>query len=152
MEGKRMKFEGVMAIVIAAIVAIICLDGILINKLPMEALRYPLFCAAVVMLTAAIEIVKAVRNGTGKQKPIHKNARNFAVAAALMVGYIILMWLFGFIVSSIALTIAFTVIYKMEKPVAINIGAAVVIIAVYLIFSRLLYIFLPEGLFFEWLF
>ena len=147
-----MKFEGVMAIVIAAIVAIICLDGILINKLPMEALRYPLVCMAIVGITAVIEVVKAIKGKDEKQKPVHKNAKNFLVASGLTVAYIILMWLFGFIVSSIALTIAFTVIYKMEKPVAINIGAAVVIIAVYFIFSRLLYIFLPEGLFFEWLF
>lgn len=146
---RKLPFDVVMAIVMMVIVTAIAIDGFWIQKLPMEALKYPIFCFVVFYCACVIEIINAFRKKekkNGEENKIHNNLKNFYITFGLLVAYVLLMYLFGFILSSIAMTVAFTLIFKVKKPLLINIGAALVIIALYFIFSRVLFIFLPKGL------
>jgi hypothetical protein len=123
----------------------------------MKALKYPIFCFSVFFTTCIIEVIRSVRKQrrlgeNADVKPVHYNKRSFIVTVGMIIGYVVLMWLFGFIVSSIALTIGFTWLYKVRKSVVVNVIAAVIIVIVYLLFSNALFIFLPKGLLFEMLF
>nr|WP_321305762.1 tripartite tricarboxylate transporter TctB family protein [uncultured Sphaerochaeta sp.] len=154
---KRLPFEAVLALFMMLLVAAIVIDGFFIHELPMKALKYPIFCFSVFFATCVIEIIRSVRKQKTlgekvEAKPIHHNLRNFSITVGLIVAYVIVMWLFGFIVSSIAITVGFTAIYRVQKNTIVNVVAAVVIITVYFVFSNVLYIFLPEGLLFKMIF
>ena len=153
MEKRRLSIDGIMAIVIFVITALIAIDGFFVHRLSVEALKYPIFCMSVIAIAAVFEVCKSIRSQDEKKtKSVYVNKKNFMITAGLFLGYIILMWIFGFIVSSIAVTIAFTLIYKVRRPAAVNICAAIIIIAIYYSFRNLLYIFLPEGMLFDLLF
>lgn len=146
---KKLPFDVIMAIVMMSIVTAIAIDGFFIQKLPMEALKYPCFCFVIFYGACIVEIINAFcknEKNNGEKTRIHTNFKNFYITFGLLVAYVLLMYLFGFILSSIAMTVAFTLIFKVRKPVLINAGAAVVIVAIYFIFSRVLFIFLPKGL------
>ncbi len=156
-KSNRLPFEAILSIVIMLIMASMAFDGIFVQGLPMKALKYPLFCFAVVFVTSSIEIVRAVRKqktmGVGEQaKPVHHNLRNYGITTAMLVAYVILMWIFGFIISSVMLTVAFTWYFKVNRLVVVNTAAAVVLIIIYYVFSNALYIFLPKGLLYKLIF
>ena len=139
------------------IVAAIAFDGIFIHKLPLEALKYPVFCFLIVFGTCGIEIVRSIRKQKAEEEtveaePVHYDLKNFLIMVVMLIVYVILLWLIGFIAASIALTIVFTVLYRLNKPVLVNVIATVVIIAVFFIFGKVLYIFLPQGLLFKLIF
>lgn len=154
---KVLPFEAYISIILMLIVAAIAIDGICIQKLPAEALRYPIFCFIVLFATSAYEIIRDIRkqkqtHDPSTKKPLYHNKKSFLITVGMLVAYVILMWLFGFIVSSIALTVAFTWYYKTRNLVRTNIVAALVIIGIYFVFSYALYIFLPKGLLFNLIF
>ncbi len=152
MEKKRhIPFEAIMSFVMMIISGAIITDGMFIHKLSWDAIQYPLVCCLVVFAMAMIEIVKSLAGQKKKEKTesIYHNRKNFFLVAGMLIAYVILMWLFGFMFSSIALTICFTVLFKIQKPVLINIGAGIAIIAIYFVFNKILYIFLPKGMLFN---
>ena len=153
----RFPLETVLAIVVMLIMAALAVDGVFIQKLPVEALKYPLFCFFVVFATCAIEIVRSIRKqkvigDKVETKPVHYNKKNFMIMVGLLTAYVILMWLSGFIVSSIALTVVFTLLFKIRRLVLVNIFAAIVVVVIYFVFSNALFIFLPQGLLFKLIF
>ncbi|MGN0907767.1 MAG: tripartite tricarboxylate transporter TctB family protein [Bullifex sp.] len=152
MEKKRtLPFDVIMALVMMAIVTAIAIDGILIQHLPKDALTYPIFCFIVFYAACLTDIWNSFRK-QDREKKVHGNIRNFYITLLMFVCYAALTYLVGFIVASIALTVAFTLYFRMKRPVIVNICAAVVIITLYFIFSRLLYIFLPTGVLFRLIF
>lgn len=153
-EKRGLSLDAIIAIIILIITVAFAIDGILIQKLPFDALRYPIFCMVVIATTCGIEIFNSCKKNakTKNKEEVYTNKTNFLLAFAFIIAYAILMWLVGFIISSIALTIAFTLKFKIKHPVPINIGATLVIIGAYFLFSKVLYIFLPKGLLLQWIF
>lgn len=154
---KTLPFEATLAIVMMVIVGAIAANGIFMQKLPFEALRYPIFCFIVFFTTCGIEIIRGIRKRKAMgdeyvEKSVYHNRKNYFITVGMLIVYVVLMWLFGFIISSIALTIAFTWYYQIHKVVVVNVVAAAVIISIYFVFSNALYIFLPKGLLFRSLF
>lgn len=147
MENKRsVPFDVIMALVLMAIVAAIAIDGIFIQHLPWDALQYPVFCFVVFYAACLIDIWNSLAKKDRKEKNIHSNVKNFYITLFMFLGYCILTYLIGFIIASIALTVAFTLYYKINKPLWVNLGSAVVIVVLYIVFGRVLYIFLPKGI------
>ncbi len=150
-------FAAVMAMVIMAMSAAIIIDGICVQKLPMNALSYPMFCAAMVFVAGFVEIVRAFRDQkaasesaetAGGKKTLYVNRKNFLISVGLFAAYVVLMWLLGFVISSIAVTAAFVYVFKAKKPLLVVLCSAVVIVLLYILFNKALYIFLPKGLLF----
>ena len=147
MDKKRgVPFDVVMALVLMAIVASIAIDGIFIQQLPWDALQYPIFCFTVFFVACLIDIWHSISKRSENNKGVHTNIKNFYITLLMFVVYCVLTYLLGFIIASIALTIAFTLYFKVNKPIWVNIGAAIVIVALYIVFGRVLYIFLPKGI------
>ena len=153
-EKKGIPFEAVMAAVIIVIILAMAVDGFLIQKMPMEAAKYPIFVFAVAIAAGVAEIVRCFRKQKTDEtrKPVFADRKNFLFIVCAIVVYMFLMWLVGFIVSTIAFTVAFTLRFRMKNLIAVNIGAAAVIVAIYFIFVKLLYIFLPAGVLFDAIF
>ena len=160
-EKKKIPFDAIMAAVMIVITWVVLGDGLFVHKLTWAALRYPVVCGGMVTLCAVIEIANAFRKqaasgseeeGEKKAKPVFTNRRNFLIMVGLMAAYVLLMWLLGFIISSVAIVVAFTLILKAKKPVWVIIGFTVVIVALYYVFRNYLYVFLPRGLLIKMIF
>ena len=150
MESQRhFSFSAVMAAIVMAIGLAIIVDGVCVQHLPLEALKYPLFCVMVLCLACVVEIIRGITPASKTKETIHKNFKNFLITVGMLAAYAVLMWLVGFIFSSIAITLAFTLTFHIRKPIPVNVGAAAVIIAMYFAFSKFLFIFLPKGLLFQ---
>lgn len=154
---KSLPFDAILAIVMMGIMAALAIDGIFIHKLSVEAMKYPLFCFAIVGVACLIEIGRSLQNQKvageqAKAKPLYYNKKNFFITVGMLGVYVIVMWLFGFIVASVAMSMAFTWFYKIRKWVLVNVVTALVVVAIYFIFSNSLYIFLPKGLLFNLIF
>lgn len=154
---KKLPIEVLFAIATIVVVGAIAVDGVFVQKLPSEALRYPYFCFLMIFLACAVEIIKGVRTSakqenSDEREPIHHNMKNFLTAIVMFAAYIVVMWFFGFIVSSVALMVAFAWRFKMKHLLVIGIVTAIVVSAIHLVFGNVLYIFLPKGLLFDVLF
>lgn len=148
---KKIPFEAIMTIVVLGLIAIMAVDGLAIEHMPADAAAYPIFVFAVIALAGAVELVNIFRRQkAGKEeKSIFENRRNFLTATAMIVGYAVVMYLIGFVLSSILFTALFVGKFKMKKPLLVDMGAAAVIVAIYFCFQKLLYIFLPSGILLE---
>ena len=153
-QKKKIPFEAIMTIVVLGLIAVMAIDGFAVEHMPADAAAYPIFVFVVIALAGVAELVNIFRRQkAGKEeKPVFENRTNFLIATGMIIGYAVVMYLIGFILSSILFTVLFVGKFKMKKPLLVDIGAAAVIVAVYFCFEKLLYIFLPSGILLEKLF
>lgn len=148
---KKIPFEAVMTIVVLLLVAIMAFDGFAIQKMPSDAAAYPIFLFAVIAIAGVAELLNVFhKQKEGKEEPpVFENRNNFLAVVGMIIGYAVAMWLIGFILSTILFTIVFIARFKIKKAVLVDICAAVVTVAVYLLFEKVLYVFLPSGILIE---
>ena len=146
------------AIAIIAIIVILLLEGFVRQDIPDLASRFPL---AVFVIVIAIGIAEATRSilarkkenealeaDPGKKaapKPVFKNFKNFMVISCMIIVYSILMYLIGFIASTIVFSIAFVFFFKFKRVVLFSLCSIVGTVAVNFCFANLMHIRLPVG-------
>ena len=150
MKQKRgLPLDTVMAAVIVVMILTMAVDGFVRQKMPLDAAKYPIFVFAVILVTGIWEIVHSLKaaEAEGYKPPkVFENRRNFLIISGMMVGYLVAMWLVGFIISTIVFAILFAWLFKFEKLVIFSIAAVIVTIVLYYCIVKLLYIFLPTGI------
>jgi len=145
-EKKNSYLEAIMAAFIMFFVAAMAIDGF---DLPMDAIKYPIFIFCIVAAAGIFVIVQTIKASKGADyKPVQpfENRKNFLVICGLIIGYIIVMYLLGYIISSIIFAILTAWYFKYEHMLAFSIGVAIASLGIYYCFVKLLYIFLPTGL------
>lgn len=156
MKGKKIPFNAIMALVIMLLVGLMAADGFFIQKLPADATKYPGFLFAVVIVSGIVEIISSFRKQAAEQgkeiKPLFENCKNFLIITGMIIGYVLFMWLLGFMISTILFAVLFAWKFRFKHLLIFDISAAVCIVALYFCFEKLLYIFLPAGLLFDKLF
>lgn len=147
----RLPFDTVVAIMILALTAFLAGDGLIRQSLPFEAVRFPIFVFAVIFIVGGMEIVRSLRAAKGQdetagQAAVFTNRKNFLLICSMIVIYGILLHFLGFIIATVMLVIAFVSNFKYRYAVAYVIITAVVVVAIYYSFTRLMHIKLPAGL------
>ncbi|MEM5768779.1 MAG: tripartite tricarboxylate transporter TctB family protein [Bacillota bacterium] len=156
MKGKKIPFNAVMTLVVMLLVGLMAADGQFIQKLPSSATKYPFFIFSVVIVFGIVDIINSFRQQAaerGKErKPLFENRGNFLIITGMIIGYVLLMWLLGFVISTILFAVLFAWKFRLRHLIIFDLSAAVCIVALYVCFEKLLYIFLPTGLLFDKLF
>ena len=146
------------AIAIIAIIVILLLEGFVRQDIPDLAARFPLAVFAVVIVIGIAEATRSIlarkkeneglaANAGEKAalKPVFKNFKNFIIISCMIIVYSILMYLIGFIPSTIVFSIAFVLFFKFKRVVLFSLCSIVGTIAVYFCFANLMHIRLPVG-------
>lgn len=151
---KRISLDVIMAAVIILMVLVMGGYGLLAQRLPPEALRFPLFVFGVVVCAGAGEIVRSLRaqrreDAAAAPAAVFYDRGRFLLVCGMIVGYILAMYLLGFILS----TVLFAAVFGWQsrfRPLGLFCGAAAVAaVGLYLCFTRLMFIHLPQGLLLE---
>lgn len=156
-QKKPIPLEVVMAAVIMLLVLALAADGFARQGMPIEAAKYPIFVFCVVIVSGVVEIARCLRAQSSQEtgapeKKVFENRKNFLVVSGMIIGYVIAMWLLGFMLSTIIFAVLFAWYFKLKHLIVFDIAAVIVIVGLYYCFEKLLYIFLPAGLLFEKLF
>lgn len=152
---KTLPLDALMAIIIMLFAGALAIDGFIRQDLPADAVKYPIFVFCVIAIVGLSQVFSSLKASKGddyKPAKIFENKKNFIVVFGMIVSYIIVMYLLGFILSSIIFAIAVAAYFKYKHLIGFSIGAAIVFTGVYYVFVKLLYIFLPSGLLFDKLF
>jgi len=106
----------------------------------------------VIVCAGAGEIVRSLREEKGRQKerpPVFQNRKNFLTVCGMIVGYLLAMYLLGFILSTILFALLFGWRFRFPRLVPFGVAAVAASVGLYLCFTRLMYIHLPQGLLLE---
>lgn len=152
MKKKRVPLDTVMAAVIILLVLIMAGYGFLVQRLPDEATRFPLFVFGVVVCAGVGEIFRSLRarkreeTVSAIEPSVFYNRNRFLLVCGMVIGYVITMYLLGFILSTILFAAVFGWQSRFRPLVPFCAAAVVVTIGLYLCFTRLMFIHLPQGL------
>ena len=148
-EKRKIPLDACMAAAVMLIAAAMAIDGFVRQKMPLDAAKYPIFVFAVIFAAGTWEIVhslKAVKAEGYKAPKVFENRKNFLIISGMMIGYILGIWLVGFIISTIVFSILFAWLFKFKKLVLFSIATVIVTVALYYAIVKLLYIYLPTGI------
>lgn len=150
---KSLPFDAIMAAVIVLLIAVLAVDGFVIQKMPLRSAWYPIFVFLVVAAAGVAEIIRSVRawkkENPEAARPVFENWKNFLFITAAIICYMVGMWLLGFIISTSIFTMVFAWRYKLKHLLVFDAAAIAATVALYYCFSKFLYIFLPTGLLLE---
>lgn len=152
MKKQGLSLDAVMALVIVLIVLLMGGYGLFVQRLPAEAVRFPLFVFGVVICAGIGEIIRSLRAEKRREEarpPVFHDRKNFLTVCGMILGYILLMYLVGFILSTILFAAAFGWRFRFRRLVPFGIAAAAVTVLLYFCFTKLMYIHLPQGLLLE---
>ena len=162
-------------LVVMVFILLVCLllfiDGKFVRPISSDAMRFPGVIMIAIVILSAIEAVKDYRKykassqeeseeaeaiepdaaEPAEAKPAKKNLlfsnpRNFLIFLAMTAAYILLIYVFGFLLSSIAFCICFGLIFKFKRKVPLVISSILVSTLLYVTFNTFLKIDLPNGL------
>lgn len=146
---KGMPLDAVVVLVLMLFVLALALEGLVRQELPKEATGFPLFVFAVIFAVGCLELFRIWRgqkmDPQKTQKKVFHNRKNFLMMCGLIVGYIVLMCLVGFIISTIVFAIVFAVKFRYKHPLVFGAAAVLVTIGLYYLFRKVMYIQLPVG-------
>lgn len=159
MKKKSLPLDAAVAIALIAIIVLLSFEGFVRQDMPDLAARFPLAVFGIVVLAGIAEVVRSISANKqkagattgGKEKTAEQknHARNFAVISIMIVIYSILMYLVGFIASSILFFIVFVLFFKFKRIVLFTVCSAIGIVGVYFCFTEFMHIRLPIGELFE---
>lgn len=146
---KGLPLDAVVAFVLMLFIMALAFEGLVRQKLPEEATGFPLFVFAVIFVVGCLELFRIWRvQKTQEQRTQEKvfcSQKNFLAMCGLIIGYILLMCLVGFIISTIVFAIVFAVKFRYRHPLVFGAAAVVVTIGLYYLFKKVMYIQLPMG-------
>ena len=149
---KGLSLDAVVALILISVILVLTFEGIAVQHLPKGAMGFPGFVFSVILIVGILELLrirKTQREGHETHENVFVNCGNFMVACGLIIGYLVLMWLVGFILSTIAFTIVFVVKFRYKHVLIFGIAAILAAVGLYYIFKNVMYIHLPDGLLFE---
>ena len=142
---KYFNIELIMTLVILAFIGVLALQGAA-DGLSANAMRFPSFVFTVGGILGVAEIIRNVlavkaeeKSGeTKKKKPLFKNKKNLAEFLVLTLVYLVLLYLIGFVLSSIIVVIAYGLRRGFEKKWIIVVAGIGVIALWYVLFAKLI--------------
>lgn len=156
MKKKRIPLDTVMAVVIILMILVLAGYGLLAQQLPLEAVRFPLFVFGVVVCAGAGEIFHSLRaqkreEGTEAPEPppVFYDRKRFLLVCGMIVGYLLAMYLFGFILSTILFAVVFAWQSQFRPLVPFCAVAVAAAVGLSFCFTRLMFIHLPQGILLE---
>ncbi len=157
--GKLKKYFTVETITTGGIlvfIMILAADGIFIKKLSSSAMAFPGFVFGTGILIGILDLIKSIREIKNKsdaeKQPLFENKKNFQTICFLMLLYVVLMWLCGFIISSMVFSLLFAWKHHYKRMILFTIVMAVIILIWYLLFTKFLGVQFPAGFIFELIF
>lgn len=154
-------------IIVMGFFLIVCLllfiDGKIIKPISSDAMRFPGVIMIGIVVLSVVEVLTKLLNGkdarkqekeTGREEAeveesgekLFKNPKNFLIALGMTVAYMGVIYILGFLVASIVFGICFGLVYQYKKKILLVIYSCLVSSLLYLVFSFLLKIKLPNGL------
>lgn len=158
-EKKVLPLDAAVAIILILIVLLLAFEGLAVQRLPKEALGFPVFVFTVIAVVGCLELLRIwkVQKADGQSMREQKiqerkaegsvfyNLGNFLVICSLVLGYLALMWFVGFIVSTIVFAVSFAVKFRFGHPVIFAVMTIFVTVGLYYVFKNVMYIHLPGG-------
>lgn len=167
---KYLNLELIMTMVLMAIIGILAIQGVFVEHLSQRSMTFPTFVFSIVAILGVVEITRNVLKTRKKLKtetaPAAKpepeineetgevcNPRaNLIEIIILTAVYCVLLWLVGFVVSSVALVITYGLRRKYKKPWVIVVAGIAIILVWYFLFTRLLGVSIFPGILLKGLF
>ena len=119
-------------------------------------MAFPGFVFGTGILIGILDLIKSIREIKNKsdaeKQPLFENKKNFQTICFLMLLYVVLMWLCGFIISSIVFSLLFAWKHHYKRMILFTIVMAVIILIWYLLFTKFLGVQFPAGFIFELIF
>lgn len=147
---KGLPLDAVVALTLILIVLVLAFEGLAVQHLPKDAVGFPGFVFSVIAIVGCMELLRIRRShGDESQEPpkaVFYNRGNFLVICGLITGYVVFMFLVGFIPSTILFAAVFAVKFRYRHPVLFGAAAVLVTVGVSYIFKNVMYIHLPGGL------
>jgi hypothetical protein len=148
-------------IIILLVVLFIC-EGLFISEIPPSSWIFPGFIFGIVTLLGIAEIAhniflarketktKAVDPGTdsaqAEDTPLFTNKKNILVISALMILYVLIFYLFGFLTASIIFAVLYGIYSKYPKKLLFFSVTILIIVALFIIFSKFLGVSFSPGM------
>lgn len=148
-----MKMEKTDIGVVTFMYAVCAFFLVMTLALPKKAQVYPLAIITLLAVLNTIYMVQMIVNA--RKHGVSSGLENFEgflpgqflPVLAMVVAYLILMYLAGFYLSSLVFMVVCTLFLKVKKP-QIAVSTVVILLLVYFTFTRFLGVHLPQGMLF----